>query len=150
MKSKMFIIGLLVILTLSLFACTSTAQEEEETSVEPGSSASYTCDDFTENSHITDNIEMRTDKTLTVTLCSNATTGFEWGEETQISDPTVLEQASHEYIAPGSQALGAAGMEKYTFTPLKAGTATITLEYGRPWEGGEKAEWTCTLNITVK
>lgn len=138
MKSKIVILGLLVILTLSLIACTSTAEK------------SYTCNDFQANQHIADNIEMQINGVITVTLCSNPTTGFQWDEEARISDATVLEQASHEYVAPAGDTPGAAGIEKYTFKALKAGTTTISLEYSRPWEGGEKAEWTCTLSVTIK
>lgn len=157
MKSKMFLVGLLIVLTLSLCACPATTNgEEEESTVDPSSYAAatfvefYTCNVFAENSHVTDNIEMRTNKTLTIILCSNPSTGFEWGEEAQISDPTVMELASYELVAPVSKEPGAAGTEKYIFNTLKAGTCTISFEYGRPWEGGEKAEWTCTLNVTVK
>jgi inhibitor of cysteine peptidase len=110
----------------------------------------YTCDDFAENPHITDDIEMRTNKAITLSICSNPTTGFQWGEEVQLSNPEVLEQTSYEYVEPTSKEVGASGTEKYTLKALKAGTCTVSLEYSRPWEGGEKAEWTCILNITVK
>ncbi len=36
------------------------------------------------------------------------------------------------------------------FKALKKGSSTIYLEYSRPWEGGEKGEWTCTVNVVVK
>ena len=74
---------------------------------------------------------------------------FIWNEEAQISDTGVLEQVKHEYIAPSASKPGAAGTEKYTFRGVKHGTATVSLEYSRDWEGGEKAEWTCTLTVTV-
>ena len=33
---------------------------------------------------------------------------------------------------------------------LKKGTTSLSLEYGRPWEGGEKGVWTFELIVTVK
>lgn len=156
MKSKLIMIGLLVVLVLSLLACQSGATERTAETVEPSSYAAattvefYTCNDFMNQKHITDEIELTVGKGVTVILCSNPTTGFQWNEEAQISDPGVVEQVSHEYVAPTSDKPGAAGTEKFNFRGLKQGTATVSLEYSRPWEGGEKAEWTCILTIIVK
>jgi len=33
---------------------------------------------------------------------------------------------------------------------LKKGASTIYVEYGRPWKGGEKGEWTFRLPVVVK
>ena len=37
-----------------------------------------------------------------------------------------------------------------TFKVLKQGSSDLYLEYSRPLEGGEKGEWTCTVNVVVK
>ena len=70
-----------------------------------------------------------------------------------IGDPTVLEQLSHEFIAPqgGGQEppLGAAGHEVWTFGTLAAGTTNVSIEYSRPWQGGEETTWTFELSVTV-
>ena len=158
MKLKIIILGLLVVLTLSMVACpaTTTSNNEEEKEVDTSSYAAatfvefYTCSELEEKQHITDDIEMRTNKVITVILCSNQSTGYQWNEQADISDTTVIEQASHEFNAPVSSEPGAPGKEKYTFKALKAGTSTISLEYSQPWDGGEKAAWTCTLNVTIK
>jgi inhibitor of cysteine peptidase len=103
--------------------------------------------------HISQQIKVPTNELLTVTLGSNPTTGFQWLEEAQISDTTVLKQIDHEYIGPESEPPpppGTPGQEVWKFEALKEGTATVSLEYSRPWEGGEKAEWTYTLTVTVK
>lgn len=155
MKSKLMILGLLLVLALSLLACQSGTTEKpvarDTGSYKAATSVEfYTCDDFTNQKHITDEIELPVGKGVTVILCSNPTTGFKWPEEAQISDPGVLEQTKHEYIAPTSDEVGAAGTEKFSFTALKPGTSTVSLEYSRDWEGGEKAEWTCTLTVVVE
>lgn len=155
MKTKVIMVGLLVVLALSLLACQSGAAEKPATPTAPGkyraatSVEFYTCNDFMKQKHITDEFALQAGKGVTVILCSNPTTGFQWAEEAQISDPEVIEQVSHEYVAPTSDKPGAAGTEKFNFRGLKLGMATVSLEYGRPWEGGEQAEWTCTLTIIV-
>lgn len=156
MKLKLIMVGLVFVMGLSLLACSSEAEEKPATPTDPSSYAAattvkfYTCNDFENQQHITDEFELQAGKGVTVMLCSNQTTGFKWMEEAQISDTGVLEQVKHEYMAPSGTKVGAAGTEKFTFRALKQGTATISLEYSRDWEGGEKAEWTCTLTINVK
>lgn len=96
-------------------------------------------------------INVTTGNTFTVTLCSNATTGFQWSESAQISDEAVVQQTGHEFVSPENKGLvGAPGEEVWTFKALKKGTSTIALEYSRPWEGGEKGEWTLNLTVIVK
>ena len=45
---------------------------------------------------------------------------------------------------------GTAGQEIWTFKALRPGTSTISMDYSRPWEGGEKGEWTFKLTVVVK
>lgn len=144
MKSKLIIFAAIVALALTLFACAPT----------PGqASVGVSCDDFYQQQHITEEIEINADDSLTVTLCSNPTTGFQWSESAQISDQSVLEQVSHAFIAAEDEPPpppGTPGQEVWTFQALQKGTTTVTMEYSRPWEGGEKGEWTYTLTVRVK
>lgn len=141
MKLKIIFTFTLLTLSLWLLACApSTA-----TSVE------VSCDDFGAQPHISKQINVAAGNTFTVTLCSNRTTGFQWSESAQISDQTVVQQTGHEFIAPDTTGMvGAPGNEVWTFKTLKKGTSTIDLEYSRPWEGGEKGEWTFNLTVIVK
>lgn len=143
MKSKLIIVGLIVILALSLLAC-SPASEKIGVDI--------SCDDFATNKHAINEFELPVGSEVVVTLCSNPTTGFEW-EPAVISDEAVLKQVSHEYIGPESEPPpppGTPGQEVWTFEALKEGTSTVSMEYSRPWEGGEKGEWTYTMTVTVK
>lgn len=85
-----------------------------------------------------------------MTLCSNPTTGFQWSESAKISDQTMLRQAAHKFVPPEGDVPGAAGQEVWTFKAPKKGTATLSMEYSRLWEGGEKGEWTFKLTVVVK
>ena len=101
-------------------------------------------------SAISKKADIAADGTLTVTLCSNPTTGFQWSESAQISDTTVLQQTDHKFVSPeDTGVVGAAGKEVWTFKALKQGTSTVYMEYSRPWESKE-AEWKFTLTVAVK
>ncbi len=144
MKSKLILMGVVVVVLLSLVACSSAAKQ-----------VSADIDDFTKVQHISKKVEVAVDGSLTVTLGSNPTTGFRWSESAEISDQTVLQQTGHEFIAPEGEggsppAPGTAGQEVWTFKALKKGTTEVSMEYSRPWEGGEKAEWTFVLTVVVK
>ena len=116
-----------------------------------GASVEVSCDDFMQQKHISKEVATAVGDSFTVTLCSNATTGFKWSEAAKISDPTVVQQIGHEFVSPEAKGVGgAAGKEVWTFKALKKGTSTVSLEYSRPWEGGEKATWTFTLTVVVK
>ena len=145
MKFKLIAIGLTIVLALSLMACSTS---------EPGTvSWEVPIDNFMNQPHHSDQIEVPVGDILTLTLGSNPTTGFQWSEEALISDAGILKQTSHEFVGPDSDPPpppGTPGQEVWTFEALKAGTATVSLEYSRPWEGGEKGEWTYTLTVIVK
>ena len=86
---------------------------------------------------------------LLVTLCSNASTGYAWGEP-QVSDPAVVALAGMRSDAPASPLPGAPGSQSWAFEALAAGSAVIHLGYSQPWEGGAKDAWTYDLDVTVR
>jgi len=78
MKYKLTIISLMLVLALTITGCSKS-----------GYTAEYTCDDFMEHNHITHDLSSGASSAhneIQITLCSNPTTGFQWGE-VQISDP---------------------------------------------------------------
>lgn len=143
MKLKLLPIFTIVLILLCLPACSSATPVE------------VNCDKFREQKHLTNKLEVSTGESFTVTLCSNPTTGFKWQETAQISDQTVLQQTGHKFVAPEAEgskppAPGSSGVEIWTFKALKKGNTTVYMEYGRPWEGGEKGVWTYKLTVVVK
>ena len=143
MKSKLILVCAMVAVSLFLFACLPASKQ---------ASIDFSCDDFMKDQHISQEVEVAVDGSLTVTLCSNPTTGFLW-ETAQISDQTVLEQVDHKFVSPESEPPpppGTPGQEVWTFKALKEGESTISIAYSRPWEGGEKGAWTFTLTVVVK
>lgn len=147
MKIKLALTAIVVAAPLVLAACTAPAQPTSKAWVE------VSCDEFYENHHINQTLEVQAGEKFTVKLCSNPSTGFQWSEEAQISTPAVLEQEDHQSIGPESEPPpppGTPGQEVWAFKAVKQGSGKIYLEYSRPWEGGEKREWTCTVNVVVK
>ena len=96
-------------------------------------------------------LEIAAGKTFTVTLDSNATTGFSW-QLAGNSDDSVVELVNSEYQT--SQAteglMGAGGQEVWTFKALNKGESTISMQYSRPWETGVEPAETFELTVVVK
>ena len=153
MKSKLILLCLMGVISLSLLACSPVSTEEP---VSPAPNKVYvevTCDDFMNQKHISKQFGIQTGGSLMVALCSNPTTGFLWSETAQITAQTVLEQVDHEFVSPQHEPPpppGTPGQEIWTFKALNKGTSTVSMEYSRPWEGAEKAEWTFVLTVVVK
>jgi len=147
-KSKWFI-GILSLSLMSILfvACTAANVQTSKAWVE------ITCDEFYTNHHVNQSLEVLAGENFEVKLCSNPSTGFQWSEDSKISDTVVLKQENHEFVGPESKPPpppGTPGQEIWTFKALKQGSSTIYLEYSRPWEGGEKGEWTLTVDVIVK
>ena len=144
MKVKPILMLTAILVSMLLVACASPDQKAW---------VEIPIDEFNNNQHINQMLEVQIGETFEVKLGSNPTTGFQWSEVAQISDTAIIIQESHEFIGPESEPPpppGTPGQEVWTFKALKKGSSTIYLEYSRPWEGGEKGEWTCTVNVVVK
>jgi inhibitor of cysteine peptidase len=109
--------------------------------------------DFTNTANIKKQLVVHSGDLFSIALDSNASTGFSWTAQANIGDPGILEQTTHEYIAPdinnNPPVVGMAGFEEWTFKALTAGITTIKLSYDRPWTGGEKGVRTFELDITI-
>lgn len=148
------LLGLAGILSLSAAACSAAAGQTNGTPTPEkqaeitGIEVSY--DELAATKHISREIEITHFGILQVTLYSNQTTGYSWSETAQIADFKVLQQESHEYVAPTANRVGAGGKEVWVFKTLAPGKTTLNAAYSQPWAGGEKGEWTFELNVTVK
>jgi predicted secreted protein len=138
---KILIFGLVSILLLPLLiiGCSNA----QKTTID------LTLDDFSAQNNIIKDIELAPSSSLTVSLGSNASTGYAWGDAV-IDNTAVITQASRKSVAPQSTLAGAASKDVWTFNIKTAGTTTIKFSYSRPWEGGEKDTYTLTINVTIK
>jgi predicted secreted protein len=163
---KTVILGLVFILVLPLLivGCQNEKPAEQTTPTgmpslnggEEAKTIEISTDDFMAQKNIVKDIEITRPGSLIVSLGSNPTTGFQWGENATINTmggQEIVVQASHNYVEPkeGEEpVMGAPGKDVWVFDSKNPGTATINFSYSRPWEGGEKDEWTLTINVTVK
>jgi inhibitor of cysteine peptidase len=111
-----------------------------------------TCDQLQSTPTVEQSAVIAAGSDAMIFLCSNPSTGFSWGEP-QIGDVTVLQLVDRTYQAPDGASLpvvGAAGGEVLTIRAVAAGTTTLSIQYGQPWEGGTKGAWTYRLSVTVE
>ncbi len=118
------------------------------------------CDEFmaaqdpaTGTASLGQTVRLQPDGEVTLTLCSNASTGFSW--EAPRYDPAALALVSHVTQPPEGSAPGAAGSETWVFRALgcaatgssACGTSDVAFTYSQPWAGGTKGAWTFTLTV---
>jgi inhibitor of cysteine peptidase len=151
MKVKIMVAIALLITLISIAACSAaSATTADKSNQGMKEIAITTSDEFDRNQHIQKEVEIAQGNTLVVTLFSNGTTGFSWDENARIADTGIIQQLEHQYIGAETNALGAPGVEQWTLKAVNTGTTTVHMEYGRPWEGGEKGLWTFDLTAIVK
>ena len=144
---KGVIIGLIAVMLLPILVI-GCAEED----IGPQSLV-LTTGDFMARNHLEKKIDVGLGNSLTIDLGANPTTGFQWAEDSVVSDTGVLSQVVHNYIEPetdGEAAVGSPGKDVWVFDCKAAGTSTIELSYGRPWDGGEKDIWTLKVQVTVR
>ncbi len=147
MKTKLIAMALMLTVLPAAAACApvSGASPATEASID------VSIDEFEQSKIITREVVVAEGGTVTVALGSNPSTGFSWDKGAHIADPTVLQQTGSEMVpAEGQGLVGAPGTQVWTFKTLTQGTTTVSMQYSRPWEGGEKAVWTFALTVTVK
>ncbi|ORX04929.1 hypothetical protein AWC29_12930 [Mycobacterium triplex] len=86
-------------------------------------------DQVLKQNNITQNVTLSVGNTLKVQLGANYSTPFRWQVDAKIADGSIIEQTSHQYVQPSTDALGAPGTEVWMFTALKPGTTTISTYY---------------------
>jgi inhibitor of cysteine peptidase len=139
MKTKSILI-LLILALISLSSCIVTSRLIN---------VEISCEDFNDNPQsIRNDFQAEIGDKITVKLCSNPTTGFQW-QYTMTPDDIVAEE-DYDFEEPEGDLTGAPGMEVWTFEAVENGTTEIYMEYSQPWQGGLKAEWTYTMTVTVE
>ena len=159
MKSKIFlgIIAFAILLLAGACSTTGSTSITPDNKVPPAPNkylVSISAEDFTKETNILRQVEVKAGDVFTIVLDSNPTTGFIWTEQAKIDDTNILKQTEHAYVAPQANdgmkpVAGMSGIEEWWFTAGKTGTTTATMNYSRPWEGGEKDVRTFVLTVTV-
>jgi len=96
--------------------------------------------------------QLKAGQVMSISLGSNPSTGYSWYATS--SNPAILVQMGEpEFQEPTASAttiVGAPGTAILFFQAVKAGSATIRLEYKRGWEKDVAAEKTITITVEVK
>jgi inhibitor of cysteine peptidase len=145
MNNRVYNLVLVLFSTIILLSgCSSSAAlDSKAVSVE------ISQDNMNSQTDIRKSVEVNIIQSLVVSLPANPSTGFSW-TEAKVSDTSVITQSDRKEVAAASGMPGASGTTIWTFKPAKAGQTTITMDYSRPWEGGEKGVKTFTLSVVVK
>ena len=143
MNTKAAILAAIAFVALFAGACSSAMGSPEQTTI------GVPYGEFSQGKNISKQVTIAEGTELIVNLAANPSTGFSW-TQAPVGTPAVLTQTDSKYMAPVTNAIGAAGNQVWTFSASQKGTTTLKMDYSRPWEGGEKAEWTFTLTVTVQ
>jgi inhibitor of cysteine peptidase len=93
-----------------------------------------------------DSISVSNGDTFVIALEANPTTGYSWAAA---PNPNV-EFVKSKQVQGSSNAIGAPGTQQLTFTAVKTGSSTLTLNYLRPFEQGVPPVQTEDFDVTVK
>ena len=94
-------------------------------------------------------VEVKVGGQIVITLDGNPSTGHTW--ESKDLDTTMFEQVGDPtFSSSNPDLIGSGGTLTLTFKALKAGPATLTLVYHRPWETGVDPIDTFAVTVTVK
>ena len=149
-RAKWYLVLLLVGILLLVGGCTEEPPIPPTVPVEPTgySDVKIPIETFQDQPHIDVVMSTVVGGELTVTLGSNPTTGYQWLEDAEISDESIVQQTSHKFIGPGiDKPPGTSGEEVWTFEAVQRGTTTILLEYCR-WN--DAGLWAVFITATIK
>ena len=148
MKARAALLALVA--AISLMGCTGKSEPANAPVKAAGpQTIEISYDDLLNQKQISRSVSLSVGDTLTVSLGSNVSTGYQWAEKMLISDPKVMTQIGHRAVAPDRAQPGASGSEVWTLQAKAPGNTTVSTTYGRPWPGGEKDSWVFSANVTV-
>ena len=92
-------------------------------------------------------INIDVNKEFIIALDSNPTTGYGWQEDYDEGMLELVKKTYEEGETAGKDVVGAGGVEYFRFKALKAGHASVTMDYKRPWEEEVAEQKVFTVNI---
>jgi predicted secreted protein len=96
-------------------------------------------------------IEIARGRTVVIRLSSNRSTGYAWTlAAARPAGLTVLGEPSYEPASGASNAVGAGGVETWSFLASASGRQDLRFEYRRPWERDAPPARTLVYTIAVR
>jgi inhibitor of cysteine peptidase len=156
MATRLLTIGLATLLVFAAGLSFACGDDDDDEPAAPTSTAGPTGGTAPDEVQLTDadngsTVQLANGGTLIVALPSNITTGFSWSVS-ESSSPQLELQGEPQYVPAGSTTpvVGAGGTEVFTFKAAGTGTATLTLEYRRPFEPGVPPEQTFSVTVEIR
>lgn len=149
--NKILFPAILVIVALlfgAYFYFSWTSKPAEEGAPGPAGQEEETATPETPAKDVTaeENIYAIVGDTFTITLDSNATTGYTWRVQ---HDTGPIRMTARSYREPQASLLGAPGTETFTFEALAPGEAELQFAYWREWEGENSVVETKVYHVNV-
>jgi inhibitor of cysteine peptidase len=94
-------------------------------------------------------LEAKVGQEFTITLESNATTGYQW-QLAKPLDESMVKLVGSEYKAPQDGRVGQGGEEIWTFKAMGTGKTEVAMKYVRSWEKDVQPAEERTFTVTVK
>ena len=139
MKTRILaIVSLMVVSLLCLAACYAVPGEVL---------VEITRDEFTEHNAIVKKQVIALHGILVVGLWHNPDEGYEW--DWTATEPGIVELDDHHYESVEDNT-DADGIDVWSFTAVKRGNTTITMEQTRTGVPDEKGPWTLTITVSVR
>ena len=94
-------------------------------------------------------IETKAGRNFTITLGSNATTGYQW-QFAKPLDRSMLRLLSSDYLMDKTDLVGAPGRQVWVLKALKAGKTSVYFKYVRSWEKNNPPETEESFVIIIR
>jgi inhibitor of cysteine peptidase len=98
--------------------------------------------------YTTSPVDVKVDDRFAISLEANPSTGYSWELTGPLDDKVVVELGSDHQPGQGS-GVGVPGQQLFRFQAVGQGTATIGLQYVRPWESGVPPAKTSEFTVNV-
>ncbi|HUC89501.1 MAG TPA: protease inhibitor I42 family protein [Patescibacteria group bacterium] len=95
------------------------------------------------------NIEVKKGQQFTISLASNASTGYSWSVD-DTYNKNVITKVSNKYQAANTNMSGAPGKELWVFKGANKGSTKLNFKYTRSWEANMSPASSKTFDVTVK
>jgi len=92
---------------------------------------------------------VRVGQQFSISLESNATTGYKWQMATPVPGG-IIKLVTTRFAPPGTNLIGAPGRQKWLFQATGPGRTVIRLEYARPWEKNTAPAKRAVFNVIVR
>ena len=123
MKARAALLALVAATTL--VGCTGKSEPPKAPAKAEGPQViEISYDDLQNQKQISRSVNLSVGDTLTVSLGSNVSTGFQWTDKMLISDPKVITQTGHRMVAPVANQPGASGSEVWILQAKAPGNSS--------------------------